>query len=79
MDVLTMIKDSDPSFGFGTWRETEVVMEVTVLLDSWKLSLPAKSNVAVAPQVTLSGEITEKSWNKAVAIFCSKYSGEPYL
>jgi len=29
-----MIKDSDPSFGFGTWRETEVVMEVTVLLDS---------------------------------------------
>lgn len=62
MDVLTAIKDSDLSFGFGTWEKIEVVTEATVLLDSWKLSVSAQSNVALTPQVMFSEERTESSF-----------------
>lgn len=62
MDVLTVIKGCDPSFGFGIWKETEVVTEIMVLLDSREISLSAKSNVALTPQVTFPGERKENSF-----------------
>lgn len=57
-----MIKGCDLSFGFGIWKETEVVTEMMVLLDSWEISFPAKSSVALTPQVTFPGERKENSF-----------------
>lgn len=34
MDVLTVLNGCDLSFGFGIWKQTEVVTEMMVLLDS---------------------------------------------
>lgn len=34
MDVLTVIKGCDLSFGFGIWKAMEVVTEMMVLSDS---------------------------------------------
>lgn len=62
MDVLTVIKGCDLSFGFGIWKATEVVTEMMVLLDSWDISLPAKSNVALTPQVIFPRERKENSF-----------------
>lgn len=61
MDAPAVVKDCDLSFGFGIWKETKVVTEMTVLFDSCQLSLSAESNVAPTPQVTFSGERTTEN------------------
>lgn len=61
MEVLTAIEGSDLTSGFGTCKAA--VTEIMVLLGSRKLSVSARSNVALMAQVMFSGEkITEISF-----------------